>query len=129
MIKKRLEIARHSRLRLFNAHTPTLLPSLQAGAGGFSGIGANFFPELYVWLCRNFNESPDLSLGLQNFMTECCEIMEGEYYPITAKEYLRQQGLNITSFCRTKTTKLPSCVLETLSKLHDDADEWMQKIE
>ena len=127
-IRNRLKIARGSTLSLFNANTQTLLLSLQAGACGFSGIGANYFPELYVWLCRNFNERPETSHDLQKFLTECCDIIEGKYYPVIAKEYLRQQGMPITPFCRSKQIEIPADVHDRLRQLHTEADEWLRKI-
>jgi len=127
-IRKRLEIGLDSNLKLFNANTQTLLLSLQAGAYGFSGIGANYFPELYVWFCRNFKEFPEISRGLQGFMTRYCETMEDEFYPVPAKEYLRQQGMPITPFCRSEQVKLPAGVYDRLRQLHTEADEWLRKI-
>jgi len=128
IIRNRLKIGLDSKLRLFNANTQTLLLSLQAGARGFSGIGANYFPELYVWLCRNFKKFPEMSQNLQNFMTRDCEIMEDQFYPVSAKEYLRHQGLPITTFCRSEQVKLPEDVYNRLKQLHIEADEWLQKI-
>jgi len=127
-IRRRLEVCQNSNLKLFNANTKTLLLSLQAGARGFSGVGANYFPELYVWLCKNYKQHPETSLNLQNFMNECHELIEGQYYPISAKEYLRQQGVCISSYCRTKQMEIPSCVYERLRVLYDDVNSWLQKI-
>jgi len=127
-IRNRLKIARDSKFRLFNANTQTLLPSLQAGAYGFSGIGANYFPELYIWLCRNFNKQPEMSHDLQKFLTKCCDIIEGKYYPVIAKEYLRMQGIPITPFCRSKQIKIPADVHDRMKQLHTEANEWMRKI-
>ncbi len=115
-------------LSLFNANTQTLLLSLQAGAQGFSGIGANYFPNLYVWLCRNFKKFPEMSRDLQKFLTECCDIIEGKFYPVIAKEYLRQQSIPITPFCRSKHIELPEDMYEKMRQLHTEADEWMKKI-
>ena len=123
-----IDLAAGIELRLFNANTQTLLLSLQAGAHGFSGIGANYFPELYVWLCRNFKEFPEISHDLQKFLTESCDIIEGKFYPVIAKEYLRQQGIPITPFCRSKQIKIPADVHDRMRQLHTEADEWLKKI-
>ena len=127
-IRKRLKVSHNSKFKLFNANTETLLLSLQAGASGFSGIGANYFPELYVWLCKNYKQYPEHALGLQNFMDNCHELTESQFYPISAKEYLRQQGVRISSFCRTKQMEIPSNVREKLRALYDDVTNWMKKI-
>jgi len=128
IIRSRVKIRENSALSLFNANTQTLLASLQAGADGFSGIGANYFPELYVWLCRNFKEFPEMSCELQNFMTKCCEIIEGKFYPVLAKEYLRQQSVPIAPFCRSKQVNLPVSVYKQMRLLHAEVDEWLRKI-
>eukprot|EP00049_Salpingoeca_infusionum_P002445 m.57041 g.57041 ORF g.57041 m.57041 type:complete len:325 (+) comp11584_c1_seq4:39-1013(+) len=39
--------------RFYNANVATLQKSIQAGAAGFSGISANFYPQLLVWLAAN----------------------------------------------------------------------------
>ena len=43
--------AETSEFAFFNANVETLLPSLEVGAAGFSGISANFYPHLHVFLC------------------------------------------------------------------------------
>src|SRR5699024_7777998 len=45
-IQKKLDIIRGSTVLLFNANTSTLLETLHLGAAGFSGVMANFHPEL-----------------------------------------------------------------------------------
>ena len=129
IIRNRLKIVNDSKLKLFNANTQSLYLSLQAGACGFSGIGANYFPGLYVWLCRNFNELPEMSQNLQKFLTKCCDIIEGEFYPVIAKEYLRMQGISITPFCRSKQIMFPANVHDRMRQLHAEADEWLKKIQ
>lgn len=39
--------------RFYNANVETLLDSLLDGGHGFSGISANFYPRLHVWLIEN----------------------------------------------------------------------------
>lgn len=51
-ISAKLDAVRGTPFRFYNANVETLLPSLRAGANGFSGISANFYPHLHAWLCR-----------------------------------------------------------------------------
>ena len=69
-----------------------------------------------------------MSHDLQKFLTECCDTIEGKFYPVIAKEYLRQQGIPITSFCRSKHIKIPADVHDRLKQLHIEANEWLRKI-
>ena len=68
-IRQRLTQLEGNELKLFNANTSTLLDSLRAGAAGFSGVMANFHPELYVWLCDHYAEDPSRAEMLQSFLT------------------------------------------------------------
>jgi 4-hydroxy-tetrahydrodipicolinate synthase len=99
MIARKIEAVRGSRLAFFNADTPTLLDSLQAGADGFSGIGANFVPEHYVWLCRHFEDDAEQAGRLQAFLTEYNAGMHRKY-PACAKVFLSMRGLTLTPVCR-----------------------------
>jgi 4-hydroxy-tetrahydrodipicolinate synthase len=82
-------------LRFYNANTPTLLASLKHGGDGFSGIGANFVPEFYVWLCDHFTRQPEKAAAMQNLLTEFDAAMHRKY-PASAKFFLRLRGLEIT---------------------------------
>lgn len=101
LIQKRLELIQGSNLRLFNANTATILDSLRHGAAGFSGVMANFHPELYVWLCRNWDREPEKAEVVQAFLTMASQI-EKQLYPVNAKAFLRGQGLPITVCTRSK---------------------------
>ena len=128
LIKNKIEIGCNSTFKLFNANSQTLLLSLQAGAHGFSGIGANYFPELYVWLCKNFRKFPETSEKIQKLLTKACEIMEGGFYPTAAKEYLRRNGLPITSFCRAKQIGFPENEFDNLKRIRKRANELLQNV-
>lgn len=100
-IQERLKRTEGSGLRLFNANTSTLLDTLRAGAAGFSGVMANFHPELYVWLCENYAKEPQKAETLQAFLTLASQI-EKQLYPVNAKAYLAGSGLPITTMTRVK---------------------------
>ncbi len=86
-IRLRLETVRGSRLALYNANTTTLLPSLRAGAAGFSGVMANFHMDLYRWLLDNWRTESEKAELLQSFLTAFSQI-ERQLYPVNAKYHL-----------------------------------------
>src|SRR5690606_29183975 len=53
-LRSRMEAVRDSGLKIYNANTTTLLESLKLGISGYSGVMANFHPELYVWLLKHW---------------------------------------------------------------------------
>ncbi len=95
----KIAACRGTPLRWYNAHTPTLLASLQAGGDGFSGIAANLYPEPFSWLCANFATQPEKARELQNRLTLCEMAIRGGY-PRSAKAFLRRRGLPILDVCR-----------------------------
>lgn len=79
-----------SGLQIYNANAATLLPALRAGIAGYSGIMANFHPELYVWLCLNPHDRR--SDALQELLTTAA-LIERQVYPVNAKYALQQAGI------------------------------------
>ena len=75
-------------VKVFNANCAQLLMTLNAGAAGFSGVMANFHPEMYAWLCDNYASQPDLAQRVQNFLG-LASCIEGHMYPVCAKKYLK----------------------------------------
>jgi 4-hydroxy-tetrahydrodipicolinate synthase len=92
LLKQRLELLRGSGIKLYNANGQTLLYSLRLGAGGYSGIMANFHPEIYVWLCKNpdhpYAEKVQTFLSLYAFT-------EALPYPLTAKYRMSLEGIPV----------------------------------
>lgn len=111
-IQSRLKGIEGSELKLFNANTSTLLDSLRAGAAGFSGVMANFHPELYVWLCENYDKEPEKAETLQSFLTLASQI-EKQLYPVNAKVYLAGEGLPVTATTRVKNPQQMSPLYRT----------------
>lgn len=97
---EKLSAIRGSQLMLFNANTSTLLDTLKIGAGGFSGVMANFHPDLYVWLCENYEKEPEKARKLADFLT-VASMIERQVYPVNAKYYQKSIG-NFTSVCSRK---------------------------
>lgn len=100
-IRERLGAVAGSGLKIYNACASTLLPSLEFGAAGYSGVMANFHPQLYAWLTRFRGSMPQKASALQNFLG-AASLVEQQLYPVNAKYYLRLEGLNIQLNCRSR---------------------------
>ena len=102
-IKKRIDLTKGSSLHLANANSQTLLASLQAGAAGFSGIMANFHPDLYVWLCDNWQKEPGKAEKISDFLSVAA-LVENLEYPVCAKDYQKTVGNFTTANARVRET-------------------------
>ena len=89
------------RVGLFNANSATLLDTLKSGAAGFSGIMANFHPELYAWLFRNYRAEPERAKTLSAFLSLASGIERG-LYPTSAKYHMNRAGVPMTLRCRNQ---------------------------
>jgi 4-hydroxy-tetrahydrodipicolinate synthase len=126
-IRAKLAAIRGTRLGLYNAHTPTLLPSLQAGAAGSSPIAGNYYASLYSWLCDHYADHPELAAELQAALTEMERIATNKY-PAAAKRYLSRLGVPITSFCRAPAASLVETDLAQLNDLARRVKGWEEKL-
>jgi 4-hydroxy-tetrahydrodipicolinate synthase len=102
-IKRRLELAKGSRLHLANANSQTLLASFQAGCKAFSGIMANFHPALYVWLYEHWAERPEAAESLSRYLSTAA-LVEHLDYPVCAKFYQQKIGNFSTIACRVRNS-------------------------
>lgn len=102
-IRQRLKVIQGTKLKLYNANTTTLLASLRDGAYGFSGVMANFHPELYSHLCEHYREKE--MDALQDFLA-IASLIERQYYPVNAKYHMQKySGIPITTFSRRQDEK------------------------
>lgn len=90
-MKAKLEVIKGTNLKLFNANTSTLLETLELGASGYSGVMANFHPELYVKLCNIYKENPSKARKIADFLT-VASLIERQVYPVNAKFYQKSIG-------------------------------------
>ncbi|XID91764.1 dihydrodipicolinate synthase family protein [Paenibacillaceae bacterium WGS1546] len=104
MLRSRVEAVRDSELKIYNANTTTLLESLKLGISGYSGVMANFHPELYVWLLRNWKDRPEEAGRLMPILTMASWV-EKQLYPINAKYYLMLEGVLYNFLGRSKDAK------------------------
>lgn len=86
-VKAKIKAGR-GQIKVFNANCSQLLITLKEGASGFSGVMANFHPEMYAWLCANYTAQPELAQRVQNFLG-LASCIEARMYPVCAKKYLK----------------------------------------
>ncbi|CUX17350.1 dihydrodipicolinate synthase family protein [Clostridium sp. C105KSO13] len=105
ILKEKLEQIKGSQLQLFNANTSTLLETLRLGCSGFSGVMANFHPDLYTWLCSNFEREPEKARQTADFLT-VASLIERQIYPVNAKYFQKEIGNFCSIYTRTKDVAL-----------------------
>ena len=115
MLKEKADAVKGTDLAIFNANGATLLQSLRDGCTGYSGVMANFHPDLISWLVKNFDKEPERADHLQDFIGAASTI-ECQVYPCNAKYYLQLEGLPIT----TKSRKQDDSLLTASRKLEID---------
>ena len=101
MIKEKLEAAKHTGLKIFNANSAMLLESLRLGCAGFSGVMGNFHPQLYAELCACWQTNPQRAEQLQAFLG-MASLAEAQQYPVNAKYTITLDGVPMTWKCRAK---------------------------
>lgn len=127
-IREKIDVIKGTNLRLYNANTTTLLESLRAGAAGYSGVMANFHPQLYAWLCDHYQEKK--AEELQDFLS-VASLIERQWYPVNAKYHLREiEGLSMTTISRTKDASMLTETFQTEIKMLDRmARKWEEKVQ
>lgn len=123
MLKSRGDILKNSNLMLFNANGQTLLYSLRNGTSGYSGIMANFHPDLLSWLYENYEKEPEKADCLSNILSMAA-CTENPAYPCIAKYYLNLEGLKMDIFARScdqkKLTPYQKSIMDQLFALNKD---------
>jgi len=100
-IRTRVAMSKDSALNIANANAQTLLESLKAGAAGYSGVMCNFHPDLYVWLCENWQKEPEKAERLSWYLSTAA-LAESLDYPVCAKDYQVSIGNFSTANCRVR---------------------------
>ncbi|NMA22429.1 MAG: dihydrodipicolinate synthase family protein [Spirochaetales bacterium] len=99
---EKIKAMKGTNFKLFNANSATLLESLEIGANGFSGVMANFHPELYQDLYQLFLAKDPKAELLQDFIG-FYSVAECQIYPVNAKYYLGTlEGLGFGFHTRTR---------------------------
>ena len=104
LIKARLDVTRGTNLKLFNANAQTLLYSLRLGAVGYSSVMANIHPELYAWLCENYEKYPNEADELQEKLC-FSSFVESLSYPLIAKYVMQIGGVPLEISSRVRKSE------------------------
>lgn len=127
IIRTKLNAIAGTRLRLFNAHTASLLESLLDGVAGGTPIAGNFYPFLISWLCDNFQKYPETAQELQRFLTASQEFVDHKYVA-SAKKFLALSGFGNGTTCRISKQSFSEPEIQALRELNKRADEWRDKL-
>lgn len=100
MLTDRLNQLEGSGILLFNANEQTFHHSLMGGGAGYSGIMANFHPDLLNFLYKNHKDLPKETEALSDVLSMIA-FTEGPAYPCTAKYYLSHEGFDMDTFSRS----------------------------
>ena len=127
VMKRRAAIAKGTSFKLYNANCATFYQMMKLGYNGFSGIGANFHPDLYAFIADNLD---DPRCELIDKVIGVSSIIECRCYPICAKKYLNAfEGFNVGTTSRvTEDTMIPafSAELEGINYLSNYCREMIK---
>ena len=99
-IKAKIDAFKGTDFKIFNANAATLYDSLKAGCAGYSGVMANFHPEIYYKLCHEYEKDEATAKLLSDF-AGFFSVAECQQYPVNAKYYLGLEGLDMTYLSRS----------------------------
>ena len=84
------------------------------GVAGYSGVMANFHPDMYAWLCDHYADADKQEL-VEDVMAYlgAASTIECQVYPINAKYHMNLVGVPMTLVSRTKNPELLTCGVPT----------------
>jgi len=117
-VQQKIAAAQGYNFGLYDAYMVHAVDSLKAGAAGLSCIQGNFYPELIVWLCNNYDDASRAEEvdEVQRFFVRNMNVMHN-VYPIVAKYSLNQRGIDISTFTRRKVGNFSSSVKRNVENL------------
>lgn len=120
-VKAKLAAVQGYNFGLYDAFAEHAVESLKEGSAGLSCIQGNFFPELIVWLCNNYNNVALQSemQKVQKLLTDNMEVVH-HIYPVVAKYFLQKRGLDISIFTRRRVGDFTNEVRTKIDKLYEN---------
>ena len=101
-IKQKLKAIEGTSLGFYNAHIPTGVDSINAGARGLAPISANLYPELLHFLLEMLSDKVETKkLKKLDLTLDLMDTIIHHNYPYTAKLFIGKRGLQIKPNCRT----------------------------
>lgn len=125
MVKDKLDATKHvSDFGLYDAYMVHAVESLKAGSAGLSCIQGNYFPELVVWLCNNYDKegAAEEVAQVQRFFVEHMDVMHN-MYPTVAKYFLQRRNLPINTFTRKSVGVFNAEIRSQIDVLYDDYEQ------
>jgi 4-hydroxy-tetrahydrodipicolinate synthase len=122
IVKQKLEAGKaNPNFGLYDAYMVHAVDSLKAGSAGLSCIQGNFFPELIVWLCKNYaDDAKQHEVNMvQQFLIDNMDVMHN-VYPIIAKYWLTKRGLNISTITRRSVGVFSPTTRKQIEHLYGD---------
>ncbi len=101
-LKDKLAACEGSTIKIFNANAATFLESMKMGCAGYSGVMANFHPELYSALIEAFRAGEDERAQFLEDLVGFFSVVECQCYPVNAKYYISLDGVKIGINTRTR---------------------------
>ncbi|MGV3588398.1 MAG: dihydrodipicolinate synthase family protein [Adhaeribacter sp.] len=128
-VREKLQLADNPCFGLYDAYMVHAVESLKAGSAGLSCIQGNYFPELIVWLCENYN-NPSLIEEVdrvQQFFIDNMDVMHA-VYPVVSKYYLQKRGLNISTFTRREVGVFTPTVRKEVDALYQNYSRLQEEL-
>jgi 4-hydroxy-tetrahydrodipicolinate synthase len=121
-LREKIEITAAGGPKVFTAHSPSLLEALRLGANGYCGTGANFVPELYSWLCANFEKEPEMAEEIQRKLADFERRFDtcDKNYPANSKAFLNLRGIQMKPLCRLQVPAVTQEHIKILSAVMSD---------
>ncbi|MCA0233533.1 MAG: dihydrodipicolinate synthase family protein [Bacteroidetes bacterium] len=128
-VKGKIAATQGQRFGVYDAYMEHAVASLQAGSAGLSCIQGNFFPEVIVWLCANYN-NPDQQEGIARVQQLLIETMPVIHYayPTVAKYYLQKRGFPISLYTRRKVEECTAEVKTEVDALYERVEALAQEL-
>ena len=84
LLRERLKAVEGTPLKIFNANAQSWYDSYCHGSAGYTGVMANFHPDLYKWAYDHKDSDPEKAQLVAHFLTTAAMI-EMRAYPVSAK--------------------------------------------
>src|SRR5690606_37088657 len=130
-VKAKLDVTRGvADFGLYDAYMVHAVESLKAGSAGLSCIQGNYYPELVVWLCKNYDNpsATEQVEKVQQFFIDHMDIMH-DVYPVVAKYFLQKRGLPISTFTRKDAGVFDEDVRKRMDSFYLQFQELLGRIE
>lgn len=100
LVRERQQAVEGTPLKIFNANAQSWFDGVLHGTAGYSGVMANYHPELYKWCFDHKDSDPEKARLVAHFLTAAAMI-EMRIYPVSAKYYQSLVGVPMNIFSRS----------------------------